>query len=102
MVSRRISDIQRKTLKILHLISEREGDNHYPIPATALFKMVSVNTQHTIAASNYRTSCHTLVKRGLLSQYRNTKTARLAYKLTPDGKQQAKGICDKEGVHSNS
>ncbi|MDC9590720.1 chromosome segregation protein ParM [Xenorhabdus sp. XENO-10] len=97
MTSRRISDIQRKTLKILYWLNVREGINHLPVPTTALFKMVAKNTQHTIAASNYRTSCHTLVERGILNQYRNPKTARLAVDLTPYGTQLAKEICDKDG-----
>lgn len=96
MSSRRISDIQRKTLKLLYLISERDGDDHLPVPATALYKMVAANTQHTVAGSNYRTSCHTLVSAGLLNQYRHPKTVRLAFKLTSAGKQLAKDIYDEK------
>ncbi|WP_340615851.1 chromosome segregation protein ParM [Xenorhabdus entomophaga] len=96
MTDHRISDIQKKTLKILYWLNERQGEDHLPVPATALFEMVSKNMQHTIAASNYRKSCRTLVERGILNQYRHPKTLRLAYKLTPDGKEQAKKICDKD------
>ena len=99
MASHRISDIQRKTLLILHLISERNGDNPPPVPATKLFEMVSANTQHTLAASNYRISCHTLVSSGLLEQYRNPKTARLAFKITQDGKLLAIQYLEKDSVN---
>lgn len=96
MASHRISDIQRKTLKILHLICERFGDNHQPVPATKLFEMVAANTQHTLAASNYRTSCHTLVSSGLLEPFRNPTTSRLSFRLTSAGKAMAKEIYDEK------
>lgn len=81
---------QKNTLFVLFCIKQQGVTA--PIPLMDLLPMINVGRQKEMFASNYRISCHTLVKHGLLVSHRNPKTTKLAFSLTEKGTEYAMKI----------
>ncbi|QHM74058.1 chromosome segregation protein ParM [Mixta intestinalis] len=78
----RLSGIQKDILFVLYGFSEHQAG---PVPAIWLLDILNKNRQQVVADTNFRRSCHTLVKHGLLCKFRNQKSLHLAFSLTPLG-----------------
>lgn len=70
-----------------------------PVSAVDLIKLVNQSSDGFFAPNNYRTSCRSLVKRGILQQLRGKTSLRLAYVLTDIGIEYAKLISDQDGMN---
>ncbi|MEX3242874.1 hypothetical protein AB4L93_25760 [Serratia quinivorans] len=57
-----------------------------------LLAMLNQVRLQPIADTNFRTSCHTLVKHGLLHKYRNPTSLQLAFTLSPNGLEKARPL----------
>lgn len=86
----RLSSTQKDLLFVLHAIRERNPDQTV-IPAVRLHEMLAKNRQKTLFTTNFRTSCHTLHRHGLLNKYRNA-SMKLAFGLSEKGAEVARGI----------
>ncbi|MFV0262046.1 MAG: chromosome segregation protein ParM [Kluyvera sp.] len=86
----RLSAIQKDLLFVLYALRERNPDQTV-IPSVRLFRMLEQNSRKTFFATNFRTSCHTLHRHGLLSKYRNA-SMKLAFGLTDTGADIARDI----------
>lgn len=89
----RLSEIQQDTLFVLYAISQQGITT--PIPCLGLLDMINASRPQQIFPSNFRTSCHTLVKHGLLEMCRNPKTIKLAFSLTEKGMDAGRAIHQK-------
>jgi DNA-binding MarR family transcriptional regulator len=93
----RLSSIQKDTLFVLLAI--RDNGVTKPIPCTNLLSLLNQSRQKQVAASNFRTSCNTLVDNGLLHKYRNPKNLTQAYSLTDAGIELARKIAkERQGL----
>lgn len=63
-----------------------------PVSAMQLLAMLNQVRPQPIADTNFRTSCHTLVKHGLLHKYRNPTSLQLAFTLSPNGLEKARPL----------
>lgn len=63
-----------------------------PVSAMQLLAMLNQVRLQPIADTNFRTSCHTLVKHGLLHKYRNPTSLQLAFTLSPNGLEKARPL----------
>lgn len=78
----RLSAIQKDVLFVLSALEARGITA--PVPATRLLEMINAARSAQVYPTNFRTSCHTLVKHGLLKKYRN-QSLQLAFALTETG-----------------
>ncbi|HGM7842856.1 TPA: chromosome segregation protein ParM [Serratia marcescens] len=78
----RLSAIQKDVLFVLSSLEARGITA--PVPATRLLGMINAARSAQVYPTNFRTSCHTLVKHGLLKKYRNP-SLHLAFTLTEVG-----------------
>lgn len=78
----RLSAVQKAVLFVLYSISLKLGTE--PVPCKRLLKMVNGVRRYSVDAKNFRISCHTMTKNGLLSQVRDD-SQNLLFKLTEDG-----------------
>lgn len=90
--SMRLSAIQRD---ILFVLSSLEGKGHVdPVPAIRLLGMLNSVRSVSLYPNNFRTSCHTMVKNGLLQKYRNP-SLQLAFALSTPGREIGRAIREK-------
>lgn len=89
----RLSAIQKDILFLLYVIKKRGFDKS--VPGMTLLNMIksSRSTCSLIENSNFRASCHTLNKHGLISEFRG-KGHTLAWQITPAGAHHGKLIYD--------
>lgn len=78
----RLSAIQKNVLFLLFAISLSKGD--HPVLCKKLLEMINSQRRYPVDAKNFRISCHTMAKNGLLKQYRN-RSQNLLFGLTKDG-----------------
>lgn len=84
----RLSSNQKDILIALCGIAIKRGRNA-PLPLMELLSIVNAHRDHKIADTNFRTSCHTLAKHGLLQKHRDLKSLQLYFTLTPAGERVA-------------
>lgn len=91
----RLSASQKAVLITLYAIAERQGESR-PVPLMALFRAVNsereVNCERPIADRNFRTSCHTLAKHGLVQKFRDTQSLHLLFSLSASGTEIARSL----------
>ena len=78
----RISAIQKDILILLWVFLQR--GHQKPVPGMQLLAMISESRGKTIADRNFRVSCHTLAKHGLIEKFRADNLS-LAWRLTSSG-----------------
>lgn len=86
----RLSVTQKDALFLLYAIEARQA-LATPVPATDLLLMINQQRTTPVFASNFRASCHTLHKHGLLLKYRSPSLM-LAFQLSPQGKDVARNV----------
>lgn len=79
----RLSALQKDLLFVLNDLEGkgREG----PIPGVKLLAIINSVRSQPVFATNFRTSCHTLVKNGLLIKFRSN-SLQLAFCLSETGR----------------
>lgn len=91
----RISALQKAVLIALYAIGERRRDNR-PVPLMVLLDAVNSGRlnggQSATADRNFRTSCHTLAKHGLLQKSRDMQSLQLYFSLTDAGAEKAQPL----------
>ncbi|PHM37578.1 chromosome segregation protein ParM [Xenorhabdus mauleonii] len=87
----RLSAIQKDVMFVLVDLTERKKINN-PIRAMKLLGMLNSIRVTPIAASNFRTSCHTLTKHGLLIGFRDNRSLQLSFTLSETGRRLASQI----------
>lgn len=87
----RLSVTQKDVLCVLYDLAVRKGITG-PVSAMQLLAMLNQVRLQPIADTNFRTSCHTLVKHGLLHKYRNPTSLQLAFTLSPNGLEKARPL----------
>ncbi|WP_337049983.1 chromosome segregation protein ParM [Serratia fonticola] len=88
----RLSAIQNDVLFVL--ISLEAKGHVEPVPATRLLGMLNAVRSIPLYPNNFRTSCHLMVRNGLLNKYRNS-SLQLAFALSPTGREIGKAIREK-------
>ena len=83
----RISSIQKDILFVLYQLELRGLVK--PIAATDILSMLNQSRDIAVFGTNFRTSCHTLHKNGLLHMHRDLKTLKLSFRLTELGRERA-------------
>lgn len=84
----RLSSIQKDILIVLYGIALKRGKPE-PVPVMELLKIINAHRDRQIADTNFRTSCHTLVKHGLLQKHRDLQSLQLYFTLTKKGEEAA-------------
>lgn len=84
----RVSAVQSDILFVLYGIAVRKGVSGV-VPAMQLFSMITLGRLQPIADTNFRRSCHTLTRHGLLEKYRDRQSLKLAFGLSNAGKEVA-------------
>ncbi|EBG2148401.1 chromosome segregation protein ParM [Salmonella enterica] len=79
----RVSSIQKDLLFVLYAI-EQNG-RATPVEGRKILEMLNRNRVRDLHSSNFRASCHTLAKHGLISIYRN-RSLMIALSLTNEGR----------------
>lgn len=87
----RLSATQKDVLCVLCDLAVRKNITG-PVPAMQLLAMINLVRVKPIADTNFRTSCHTLVKHGLLQKFRNPDSLQLAFSLSQNGLNKARPI----------
>lgn len=93
--SNRLSAVQKNILFSLYGLMTRKGIDG-PVPAMKLLAIVNSGRLNPVADTNFRRSCHTLTKSGLLNKYRDGQSLKLAFCLTNTGKEIAERIYDEK------
>ncbi|HDT5863465.1 TPA: chromosome segregation protein ParM [Aeromonas hydrophila subsp. hydrophila] len=86
----RLSKTQKDVLFVLLGIEQR--GRRGPVPNVDLFELLNKHRDRELFDNNFRISCHTLVKNGLLLKYRDPVSLKLAFLLTESGRDIAEGI----------
>lgn len=89
----RLSGVQKDLLFVLYGLAERRLAG--PFSAMQLFSIINKGRLQPVADTNFRRSCHTLVRHGLLSKYRDHQSLKLAFALTTEGLETARDIYQK-------
>lgn len=89
----RLSRVQKDVLFVLYGLAERNLIG--PFPAMRLFSILNKGRLQPVADTNFRRSCHTLNRHGLLSKYRVQQSLTLAFGLTEEGFEIARDIYQK-------
>lgn len=84
----RLSSNQKAILIALYAIALKRGV-YTPAPLMELLTIINAGRERKIADTNFRTSCHTLVKHGLLFKHRDLDSLQLSFSLTPTGERTA-------------
>ncbi|EOZ6414805.1 chromosome segregation protein ParM [Cronobacter turicensis] len=84
----RISSNQKAILIALYAIALKRGVNP-PLSLMELLNIINAGRDRKIADTNFRTSCHTLVKHGLLYKHRDLDSLQLSFSLTQEGENTA-------------
>lgn len=91
----RISALQKAVLIALYAIAERRRENR-PVPLMVLLHAVNsgrlLGGRSAAADRNFRTSCHTLAKHGLLQKSRDMQSLQLYFSLTDAGAEKAQPL----------
>lgn len=87
----RLSATQKDVLFVLYGMQLREMDRI--VQGMQLLALLNNNRGSDIHASNFRTSCNTLVEHGLLRRYRNS-ALKLAFSLTETGAETGNKLYD--------
>ena len=85
-IKNRNSALQKDILFVFLHIRER---NDTLLPFTKLHFILNSGRSQDVQKSNLRTSCQTLVKRGLLLKYRDKIALTVAYRLSSTGVDEA-------------
>lgn len=101
----RLSANQKAILITLYAIAERQGA-FKPVPVMVLFRAVNSEREacgeKNIADRNFRVSCHTLARNGLLQKLRNTQSLQLLFTLSEQGAAAARPLYEtflaKQGI----
>ncbi|EHI8346934.1 chromosome segregation protein ParM [Salmonella enterica] len=91
--SMRLSGVQKDVLFVLYGLAERQLAG--PFPAMQLFSILNKGRLQPVADTNFRRSCHTLNRHGLLSKYRDNQSLTLAFGLTEAGLEIAREVYHK-------
>lgn len=78
----RLSATQKDVLFVLYALLQRGKTT--ATPATALLSMINKGRDIPVFATNFRTSCHTLAKNGLIDKYRN-ESMKLYFGISESG-----------------
>lgn len=78
---------------VLYGLAERQLAG--PFPAMQLFSILNKGRLQPVADTNFRRSCHTLNRHGLLSKYRDNQSLTLAFGLTEAGLEIAREVYHK-------
>ncbi|EBI7649411.1 chromosome segregation protein ParM [Salmonella enterica] len=91
--SMRLSGVQKDVLFVLYGLAERQLSG--PFPAMQLFSILNKGRLQPVADTNFRRSCHTLNRHGLLNKYRDNQSLTLAFGLTEAGLKIAREVYHK-------
>ncbi|WP_017891087.1 hypothetical protein [Serratia sp. S4] len=84
----RLSAVQKDVIFVLFDLVERKGITG-AVSAMRLLSMINYGRCQLVADTNFRRSCHTLVQHGFLEKYRDRQSLKLAFRLSPMGKENA-------------